>query len=168
MTHSTTNHQLLREIIRSRWMPRFDRRYNKITNYAARDRMEKEYQEFLQRQDERLKNLISLYRNEDGTIDHELFEDKIYQFLTMSTQERLAIPDSKFTGDGTYDSICWPHPPGKTSCHKGGLYTKYRVPSLRRSKATWEKFYNTFPWLAAEVRFGYRRFINGAKLKHIW
>ena len=87
----------------------------------------------------------------------------------MSPKERLTIPDSKFVGDGTWESNFQTGWGGSIiTAHKGNRYTKIRVPSLKRNKNTWEKFYNEFPTIAAEVRWGYRRFINGAKLKYIW
>ena len=52
--------------------------------------------------------------------------------------------------------------------HKGNGYKRIRVPSLKRNNAEWARFYNEFPRIAAEVRLGNRRFINGAKLKYIW
>lgn len=151
-----------------KWMPPRDKRDNVATNYDSKNEVEKEYIEFLKKMEDTLQWLIEQYTNEDGTIDTDLYEDEYYLFLTMTPKERLSVPDSKFIGDGTWNSITWPYQKGKASAHKGGRYTKIRVPSLKRGKSTWQKFYNEFPMLAAEVRWGNTRFINGAKLKYIW
>jgi hypothetical protein len=43
----------------------------------------------------------------------------------------------------------------------GGLQSSVRVPSLKRSKKVWERFYNLFPWLKG------KKTCNGGKLKKI-
>ena len=43
----------------------------------------------------------------------------------------------------------------------GSLQSSIRVPSLKRSKKVWERFYNLFPWLKGEEK------CNGGKLKKI-
>ena len=141
---------------------------NSTPNYECREEVEKEYQKYLKEKENSLKWIIEQYTNEDGTIDTDLYEDEYYLFLKMTPKERLSIPDSKFVGDGTWNSKTCPNKNGNLSTHKGGWHRRIRVPSLKREKATWQKFYNEFPIVAAEVRWGDRRFINGAKLKYIW
>lgn len=142
---------------------------NSAPNYECREEVEKEYQKYLKEKENSLKWIIEQYTNEDGTIDPDLYEDEYYLFLKMTPKERLSIPDSKFVGDGTWDSnFDEPFSDLKISSHKGNRYTRIRVPSLKRGKSTWQRFYNEFPSVAAEVRWGDRRFINGAKLKYIW
>lgn len=145
-----------------------DKRDNKASNYDWKEDTEAEYQKYLKSKEESLKWVIDSYTNEDGTIDPELYEDDYYLFLKMTPQERAALPDSLFVGDGTWGSQTIPNHSGTLSCHKGGWERRIRVPSLKRGKSTWQKFYNEFPRIAAEVRWGDRRFINGAKLKYIW
>lgn len=41
------------------------------------------------------------------------------------------------------------------------LQSSVRVPSLKRSKKVWERFYNLFPWLKGKEKH------NGGKLKNI-
>lgn len=149
------------------WLSK-DKRDNKASNYDWKEDTEAEYQKYLKSKEESLKWVIDSYTNEDGTIDPELYEDDYYLFLKMTPQERAALPDSLFVGDGTWGSQTIPNHSGTLSCHKGGWERRIRVPSLKRGKSTWQKFYNEFPSIAAEVRWGDRRFINGAKLKYIW
>ena len=151
-----------------KWMPK-DLRDNKASNFYFKDEVEKEYKEFLNRKEKSLKWIIEQYTNEDGTINQDLYDDEYYQFLKMTPQERLSIPDSKFVGDGTWNSQFSRGFMGSVvTSHKGNHWTRIRVPSLKREKATWQKFYNEFPSIAAEVRWGYRRFVNGAKCEYIW
>lgn len=42
-----------------------------------------------------------------------------------------------------------------------GHQSSIRVPSLKRSKKVWERFYNLFPWLKG------KKTCNGGKLKNI-
>lgn len=141
---------------------------NSAPNYECREEVEEEYKKYVEKKQQTLKWLVETFTNEDGTIDPDLYEDEYYLFLKMTPKERLSIPDSKFVGDGTWNSKTWPNKNGNLSSHKGGWHRRIRVPSLKREKATWQKFYNEFPIVAAEARFGDRRFINGAKLKYIW
>lgn len=151
-----------------KWMPGRDKRDNRATNYDMSDRVEEQYKRYTKEKENTLQWVIDSYKNEDGTIDPDLYEDEYYKFLTMSPSERAALPDSLFVGNGTWNSRTNSYVKGKPSEHKGGRYTRIRVPSLKRSRSTWQKFYNEFPKLAAEVRWGDTRFINGAKLKYIW
>ena len=134
-----------------KWTPDPDMRDNRATNYDSKEDVEEAYQRELQKDLERRKPYIDEETGEeyDPTQDPEDFDG-------MTVEQRLALPDSYFIGDEPY----WNH--------KGRMYTKIRVPSLKRSNKTWQRFYNEFPWLAAEVRLGRTRFINGAKLKYIW
>ena len=146
-----------------------DRRDNKASNFYFRDNTEEEYKKFLKKKEHEINWWVEQYTNEDGSINPELYENEDYQFLKMTPKERLTIPDSKFVGNGTWDSSFDYGFAGLTvTSHKGNRYTRIRVPSLKRGKSTWQKFYNEFPEIAAEVRFGERRFVNGAKLKYIW
>ena len=151
------------------WTPPRDKRDNRATNFDYKEDTEAEYQEYLKSKEKSLKWVIDSYTNEDGTIDQDLYEDDYYLFLKMTPKERTELPDSLFVGDGTWNSSFDSGFAGLTvTSHKGNRYTRIRVPSLKRGKSTWQKFYNEFPGIAAEVRFGERRFINGAKLKYIW
>lgn len=99
---------------------------------------------------EKRDNVIQESIVEDNEYRERLIEDGYDSdcFEVMTVEERLALPDSYFP--------------------KNRRETKIRVPSLKRNKSVWEKFYNTFPSIAADVRTGKERFINGAKLKYIW
>ena len=151
------------------WEPPRDKRDNRASKYEYKDNTESIYKSYIKKREENLKNIIKCYTNDDGSIDSDLYEDENYMFLMMTIQERLNIPDSRFVGDGTFDSnFDEPFSDLTITSHKGNRYTRIRVPSLKRGKSTWQRFYNEFPDIAAEARFGDRRFINGAKLKYIW
>ena len=135
------------------WIPPRDKRDNRETNYDGKEYVEIKYQEYLKSKEKSLKWVIDCYTNEDGTIDPDLYEDDYYLFLKMTPKERAELPDSLFVGDGTWGSQTTPNY-GTLSWHKGGWERKIRVPSLKRGKSTWQKFYNEFPTIAAEVRWG--------------
>lgn len=155
-----------------RWMPpafyHFD---NYASNYDFRNDTEKAYQKAIEKQNETIKWFEDI--DEDGIGYDE--EDK-YTWLKKPIEEKLKAPDADFSYDGIHKSMI----PGLgfgdkntrrkhfSGVHKGNRYSKIRVPSMKRSKTEWQKFYNVFPDIAAQVRLGNRRFINGAKLKYIW
>lgn len=154
------------------WMPpaswHFD---NNRANYDYAEETEKVYQKAVKSQNERIKWL----ENEYGTDDWG--EDDTYTWLKKPIEEKLKAPDADFSYDGCHKNLM---PALVLACsnenkrkhfwrtHKGNWHWKIRVPSLKRNKSEWMKFYNEFPEVAAEVRLGNRRFINGAKLKYIW
>lgn len=153
-----------------KWLPaapwHFD---NNCHNYDFKEETEKIYQEALKEQEEEIKWHAEVDEGSDGPNPEPWW-------LELPVEEKLKAPDSDFTYDGLHKSlkpviVC----SGRNAkrelfnwSHKGNKYTKIRVPSLKRSKAEWVKFYNKFPWIAAEVCLGNRRFVNGAKLKYIW
>ena len=150
-----------------RWLPvepwRFD---NNKHNYDFKDDTEEEYQEALKEQ----QKTVKWFEENDGSDADE------YLWLIKPVEEKLKAPDSEFMYQGLHKAMmpliaC----SGRNAernlfswAHKGNGHTKIRVPSLKRNKAEWSKFYNEFPRIAAEVRLGNRRFVNGAKLKYIW
>lgn len=148
-----------------------DMRDNKASNFYFRNDVEKVYQDKIKKYEETLKWFESLY--EPG---EEIDADE-YLWLKLPIEEKLKAPDSDFIYDGLHKSMMPAiacsgrdvHREVFKHAHKGNwCYWKVRVPSLKRGKSTWEKFYNEFPDIAAEVRLGNRRFVNGAKLKYIW
>lgn len=152
------------------WMPK-DKRDNKSPNYECRDIVEEAYQMKIKEYERTMKWFESLY--EPG----EEVDAEEYLWLKLPINEKLKAPDSDFIYDGLHKSmmptICCS---GREAfrrvfkdAHKGNwIYWRVRVPSLKRGKSTWQKFYNEFPTIAAEVKLGNRRFVNGAKLKYIW
>ncbi len=153
-----------------RWLPvapwHFD---NNAHNYDFKEKTEEEYQKALKRQEE----LIRWYAEVDEGDDEPGTKP---WWLKLPIEEKLKAPDSDFMYDGLHKSmmpvIIAVGEGAKNGLfngnHKGSGYKRIRVPSLKRNKAEWTKFYNEFPRVAAEVRLGNRRFINGAKLKYIW
>lgn len=154
-----------------RWMPSRDKRDNKATNYDSRADVESAYQEKIKRYEDTMKWFESFY--EPG----EEVDAEEYIFLKLPIEEKLKAPDSDFIYQGLHKSMmpaigCSGREVKRNhfkGAHKGNrLYWRVRVPSMKRDNATWRRFYNEFPDIAAEVRFGTRRFVNGAKCKYIW
>jgi hypothetical protein len=153
-----------------RWLPvepwRFD---NNSHNYDFKRRTEEEYQKALKSQEEKIRWYAEVDEGDDepGTAPW---------WLKLPIEEKLKAPDSDFVYDGLHKSlmpviICSGRNAERSlfrGNHKGSGYKRIRVPSMKRNNAEWYKFYNEFPRVAAEVRLGNRRFINGAKLKYIW
>lgn len=151
------------------WMPSADSRDNK-KKYDRKENTEKVYLEKVKEYERTVAFLESLYESGE-TIDSEK-----YNFLRLPVEERLKAPDADFVYNGLHKSMIPAIYCSSKSVlrehfrkeHKGGLYTRIRVPSLKKSMTTWRNFYDKFPKIAAEVRLGTRRFVNGAKLKYIW
>ena len=152
------------------WMPLRDNRDNRKTNYDSGDSIEVAYKKMLKKYEDTMKWFESLY--EPG----EEVDAEEYLFLKLPVEEKLKAADADFSYNGLHKSMmpaigCSSRAVERehfTKNHKGGLYWSIRVPSLKRDNTTWKRFYNTFPEIAAEVKLGIRRFINGAKLKYIW
>lgn len=139
---------------------------NNAPNSMYKDDTNKAYQEYVEKQNHTIKWFEDIDEGNEGYGPEEH-----YTWLKKPVEEKLKAPDSDFMQDGLHkslnpvrDSIHMNH------VHKGSAYGAFRirVPSLKRSKQVWCKFYNEFPKIAAEVRYGNRRFINGAKCKYIW
>lgn len=153
------------------WMPKFWKKDNHTTNYDCNDKTELVYQKKYKEQLDTIKWVEETYGKDDWN------EGDFYIWLIKPIEEKLKAPDADFSYDGTHKALMpalilagsnefkWRH---FWKTHKGNWYRKIRVPSLKRNKSEWQKFYNEFPDIAAEVRLGNRRFINGAKLKYIW
>lgn len=151
-----------------RWMPEPSwKKDNNAPNYEFKDETEEAYQKAVKDQNERIKRAEDQYGKDDWD------EGDYYTWLIKPIEEKLKAPDSDFSYDGMHKNLM----PALTVCdrdyhfratHKGGRYSRIRVPSMKRGKTEWHKFYNVFPEIAAQVRLGNRRFINGAKLKYIW
>ena len=113
---------------------------------------------------------------EDIDVDHEGYDpEDEYTWLKKPIEEKLKAPDSDFVTNGIHKSmlgilITDNRDDYFNRVHKSSGYGAFRirVPSLKRNNHEWSKFYNEFPKIAAEVRYGNRRFYNGAKLKYIW
>lgn len=141
---------------------------NDAPNSMYKDNTEEVYQKYLKKMYDDIKEYEIIDENGEGyDIDDE------YTWLKKSIEEKLKAPDSDFVGDGMHKSInnSWLNfTNGFNHAHKGSACGAFRVrvPSMKRSKQEWSKFYNEFPDIAAEVRLGNRRFYNGAKLKYIW
>ena len=145
---------------------------NDKPNSMYKDKTEEVYRKYVEEQNKTIKWFEDI--DEDG----EGFgpEDE-YTWLVKPIKEKLKAPDSDFVSDGCHKSmnpllimnrenaVAWFNREHKGSCY--GAF-RIRVPSLKRGKQEWSKFYNEYPDIAAEVRFGNRRFYNGAKLKYIW
>lgn len=155
-----------------RWMPvapwHLD---NNRANYDYANETEKAYQKALKDQNETIKWAEETYGLDDWG------EDDFYTWLIKPVEEKLKAPDADFSYDGRHKAlmpalaIAGSHESKKRHfqrTHKGNWYWKIRVPSIKRGKSEWVKFYNEFPDIAADVRLGNRRFVNGAKLKYIW
>lgn len=154
-----------------KWMPSRDKRDNIVTNYNSNNIIEIVYQKKIKEYNDTLLYFESLY--EPG----EEVDAEEYIFLKLPIEEKLKIPDSDFIFDGKHKSMMPAMGFGgrkeRRNCFKSRhkdnwLHYRVRVPSLKRSNSEWKRFYNTFPEIAAEVRLGTRRFVNGAKLKYIW
>lgn len=153
------------------WMPPYDKRDNRATNYEHKDNTEKVYQEKIKEYENTMEWFESLY--EPG---EEVDADE-YLFLKLPIEEKLKAPDADFSYDGLHKSMMPAMGFGDRRTrrehfqkqHKGNwLWWRVRVPSLKKGISTWKRFYNEWPEIAAETRLGVRRFANGAKLKYIW
>lgn len=153
-----------------RWLPPEPWRFNNNKhNYDFKEETEEEYQKALKRQEE----TIRWYADVDEGVDEP---GTAPWWLKLPIEEKLKAPDSDFMYDGLHKSMmpviaCSGRNAERSlfsGKHKGNGYKRIRVPSLKRNNAEWSKFYNEFPAIAAEVRLGNRRFVNGAKLKYIW
>ena len=147
-------------------------RDNDAPNSMYKDDTEKVYQEYVKEQNRTIKWFEDIDEDNEGYGPEEE-----YTWLKKPIEEKLKAPDSDFTANGKHKSmnpllimnrenaVAW-----FNREHKGSAFGAFRVrvPSLKRSKQEWCKFYNEFPKIAAEVRYGNRRFYNGAKLKYIW
>ena len=145
---------------------------NDKPNSMFKENTERIYQKYVEKQNETVKWFEEIDENGEG-----YGPDDEYTWLKKPIEEKLKAPDSDFTADGKHKSINPFLVMSKANQrkwysreHKGSAYGAFRVrvPSLKRSKQEWSKFYNEYPEIAAEVRFGNRRFYNGAKLKYIW
>ncbi len=154
-----------------RWMPPRDKRDNKATNYDHKDYTEEVYQKKAEDYEDTIRWFESLCESGEECDAEE------YLFLKLPIEERLKAPDADFSYDGMHKSFMPAMGFGDrqtrrehfAKSHKGGwLWWRVRVPSLKKGIATWKRFYNEWPEIAAEVRLGTRRFANGAKLKYIW
>lgn len=152
------------------WLPREPwRTDNNRHNYDFKEKTEDEYQKALERQEKTIKWFAEVDEGDDKPGSEPWW-------LKLPVEEKLKAPDSDFMYDGLHKSMmpaiaCGGRDARKGLydwAHKGNGYKRIRVPSLKRNKAEWTRFYNEFPRIAAEVRLGNRRFINGAKLKFIW
>ena len=155
------------------WTPPMVNTDNSITNYDAKEKYgekaEEEYRLALSRQQERIKQFAEVDEGDDKPGSEPWW-------LKLPVEEKLKAPDADFMYEGLHKAL----KPADAYCgsyarrerynwaHKGNGYKRIRVPSMKRNNAEWAKFYNEFPRIAAEVRLGNRRFINGAKLKYIW
>ena len=152
------------------WTPPRDERDNRATNYEIGDKLEEVYQRVVKRYEDTMAWIADQY--EPG----EEIDSDNYLFLKLPIEEKLKLPDSEFMYEGMHKSlmpaiVCvgkGAHYRHFATTHKEGRCSRIRVPSLKRGNDTWKRFYNEFPHVAAEVRYGVRRFINGAKLKYIW
>lgn len=152
------------------WTPPLDNRDNRATNYDSGNEAEEEYLSTVKHYERTMAWFADQY--EPG----EEIDAEEYLFLKLPIEEKLKLPDSEFMYEGMHKSMMpaigcdskLTHNRLFAENHKDGRYYRVRVPSLKRSNNTWVKFYNEFPSIAAEVRIGVRRFINGAKLKYIW
>ena len=147
-------------------------RDNDAPNSMYKDDTEKVYQEYVKEQNRTIKWFEDIDEDNEGYGPEEE-----YTWLKKPIEEKLKAPDSDFTANGKHKSmnpllimnrenaVAW-----FNREHKGSAFGAFRVrvPSLKRSKQEWCKFYNEFPKIAADVRYGNRRFYNGAKLKYIW
>lgn len=152
------------------WMPPRDKRDNRAPNYSSNIAVEEAYQEKAKEYEGTMKWFESLY--EPG----EEVDAEEYLFLKLPIEEKLKAPDSDFIYEGLHKSMmpaigCSGREVRRKHfehAHKGNYYWRVRVPSMKRDNTTWRRFYNEFPEIAAEVRLGTRRFVNGAKCKYIW
>ena len=153
------------------WMPGRDKRDNKATNYDSNANVEVAYQKKVKDYEDTMRWFESLY--EPG---EEIDADE-YIFLKLPLEEKMKAPDSDFIYEGLHKSmmpviICSDRESHRNvfkRAHKSNwLHWRVRVPSMKRDNATWRRFYNMFPDIAAEVRLGTRRYVNGAKCKYIW
>lgn len=145
---------------------------NDAPNSMYKDNTEEVYRKYVEKQNETIKWF------EDCDEDGEGFgPEDAYTWLVKPIEEKLKAPDSDFATDGCHKSMNPFLIMSKANqrewykhAHKGSACGAFRVrvPSMKRSKQEWSKFYNEFPDIAAEVRLGNRRFYNGAKLKYIW
>ena len=147
-------------------------RDNDAPNSMYKDDTEKVYQEYVKEHNRTIKWFEDIDEDNEGYGPEEE-----YTWLKKPVEEKLKAPDSDFTANGMHKSMNPALIMPKAAVrdwynreHKGSAFGAFRVrvPSLKRSKREWCKFYNEFPKIAAEVRYGNRRFYNGAKCKYIW
>lgn len=170
--HSPSYHQnLLMEKEGVTWTPPRDNRDNRAANYESSKVVNEAYQKVIKKYERTMAWIADQY--EPG----EEIDSDNYLFLKLPIEEKLKLPDSEFIYEGMHKSlmpaiVCVGGKKTRDKLfsenHKEGRCFRIRVPSLKRGNSTWVRFYNEFPWVAAEVRYGVRRFINGAKLKYIW